>query len=155
MINAFSFYKSLSCDSSKILFSLTELSIIILLFRVCFIEYVSFHQDPFQIVHLYSFHPFFRPGRARNALALWTGKSFAYPNTRVWCALDVRRSGGFGTATAAPPSSKDCSVSRNSAHWVKRLWNRRIQFINIRFFPLSSRVNEWASERTNERSGAN
>ena len=42
----------------------------------------------------------------------------------------------------------------NVSQWAETAWNRRIQFIDINRFPMSSGASEWASERTNERSGA-
>ena len=44
--------------------------------------------------------------------------------------------------------------NRMSAQWVETGWNRRVHSVDENLFPTSSEVREWASERTNERSGA-
>ena len=36
--------------------------------------------------------------------------------------------------------------------WVETAWNRRIQFMDEKLFPISSGASEWASEHTNKRS---
>ena len=41
-----------------------------------------------------------------------------------------------------------------SALWVEMIWNRRIHFKDINLFSMSSGASDWASERTNDRSGA-
>ena len=46
------------------------------------------------------------------------------------------------------------SIPWANAQWAQMIWNRRMQFIDINRFPMSSGVSEWARERTNERSGA-
>ena len=74
--------------------------------------------------------------------------------TPLSCSLACSLTRSQARGTVSILMSQHQAVLNHSAQWVETAWNRRIQFMDKNLFPMSSGTREWASERTNERSGA-